>query len=716
MPTFGRLEALATLEREFGAGHRCITLHGPPGIGKTHLAGAFAERARVAGRDVVEVHVRPEDVLSGLARRAQVVARTDALLDTVAEALDAASALVVLDEAEVALEEVATLVGALLSATDRIQVLVTSQRALGLPAERVQRVEPLDASASEALVRAVAPACTPAAVASIVALGGGLPLALLLAAHDGGVEATRADDALADALDRALARLSVDARALLVAAAAFVGGGPLPVVAAVAGLELTRATRAHRELGSAGLTTREGRVELHDAIARRVRPESLRLPFARAMAAAAASFDASELARERDNLLAAFHSLVEASDPSAAELAVALDSLLVRQGPPALHRATLEQALAVPRLFGATRRALLRALARMHALHGRYDAALPPLEEGARAAREAGDRASEGSCLALGCFVRRPLGDETGALADGAAALRIAEETHDRPLEAMAAQAMGLVHLAAGRPIDAERWEVRALAAAEAGGAPRVAAIALANAGVALSRQGRLTEAARALDDALARFGVLDDRFHVARVSTHRAAVELAAGELPAARARLVAALPGLDAVEDPEGSIEARLLLAEIARRDGEGFEAARLLADAHLLLRGAAHALLAATLPELVSPDAAAVVQLDAGAVRFGTHVVDLSRRPALRRVLSALVDARLSAPGQACTVSELLAAGWPGERMSVESGTARVYMSIRRLRALGLSPILRTVDAGYLLDPTVALTRGDLDVRRS
>ncbi len=205
------------------------------------------------------------------------------------------------------------------------------------------------------------------------------PLALLLAAHDGGVEGTPADDALVVALDRALARLSVDARALLVAAAAFVGGGPLPVVAAVAGLELTRAT-AHRELGSAALATRDGRVELHDAIARRVRPDSLRLPFARAMAAAAASFDASELARERDNLLAAFHSLVEASDPSAAELAVALDSLLVRQGPPALHRATLEQALAVPRLFGATRRALL-ARARPHARAARS------LRRGAAAAR-----------------------------------------------------------------------------------------------------------------------------------------------------------------------------------------------------------------------------------------------------------------------------------------------------------------------------------------
>lgn len=708
VPTFGRLDALGALARALAEGHRCVTLHGPPGIGKTHLAGAFAGQARAAGRTVVEVRVRPGDVLGALARRAKVAARADALLDMVAEALEAGGALVVLDEAEAALGETAALVGALLSGTDRLDVVVTSQRPLGLPAERVHAVGPLDPSASEALVRAVAPARDAAAIARILVRGAGLPLALLLAAHDDGAEAAHKGDALAHALDRAVSRVSDDARSLLVAAAAFVVGGPLAVVAAVAGLDVERALAAHHELGRAALASGEGRVELHDAIARRVRLDETRLPFARAMADAASALGPTELARERDNLLLALSVLVGVGDPRAGSLAAALDPLLVQQGPPALHRETLEQALALPSVTGATRCTLLRALGRMHALHGRYDAALGPLEEGTRLARDAADRVSEGWCLALGCFSRRPLGEEAGALADGEAALRIAEELRDRTLEAMAAQAIGLVHLAAERADAAERWEVRALVAAEAADAPRLSAIALSNAAVALTRMGRLAEAARALDDALARFQAIDDRFHVARASTHRAAVDVAAGAHDAARARLLAALPLLDTVEDPEGAIEARVLLADLARRSGDGFEAARHLADAHLLLRGVPHALLRKLVPPLEGPPPEVQVRVDDGGIELGARRVDLSRRPALRRVLAALVDARLASPGRPCTVAELLTVGWPGERMSPESGAARVYMSIRRLRALGLSPILRTVDAGYLLDPAAPLAR--------
>ena len=45
-----------------------------------------------------------------------------------------------------------------------------------------------------------------------------------------------------------------------------------------------------------------------------------------------------------------------------------------------------------------------------------------------------------------------------------------------------------------------------------------------------------------------------------------------------------------------------------------------------------------------------------------------------------------------------------GWPGERMSPESGARRVYVTINRLRKLGLGDLLLTTGDGYMLAPRV------------
>jgi tetratricopeptide (TPR) repeat protein len=84
--------------------------------------------------------------------------------------------------------------------------------------------------------------------------------------------------------------------------------------------------------------------------------------------------------------------------------------------------------------------------------------------------------------------------------------------------------------------------------------------------------------------------------------------------------------------------------------------------------------------------------------------TH--DLARHGPLRRVLWALAVARRDAPAVAMTTLDLVAAGWPGEKMKHEAATLRVYTTVRRLRALGLSETLLTRDDGYLFDPETAL----------
>jgi hypothetical protein len=81
-----------------------------------------------------------------------------------------------------------------------------------------------------------------------------------------------------------------------------------------------------------------------------------------------------------------------------------------------------------------------------------------------------------------------------------------------------------------------------------------------------------------------------------------------------------------------------------------------------------------------------------------------VDLTRKRALRLVLLRLVAHREAEPGVALSQDEVLAAGWPGQRMDVESGSQRVRTAIWTLRKLGLGTQLVTHDDGYLLEPSV------------
>jgi tetratricopeptide (TPR) repeat protein len=85
-----------------------------------------------------------------------------------------------------------------------------------------------------------------------------------------------------------------------------------------------------------------------------------------------------------------------------------------------------------------------------------------------------------------------------------------------------------------------------------------------------------------------------------------------------------------------------------------------------------------------------------------------VSLARRAPLRRLLTALAEARLRHPGVVVTVAELVRAGWGDERILPQSATQRVRVAIAELRALGLRPALLSRDGGYLLDPHLPLRR--------
>ncbi|MBN8616515.1 MAG: tetratricopeptide repeat protein [Deltaproteobacteria bacterium] len=81
-----------------------------------------------------------------------------------------------------------------------------------------------------------------------------------------------------------------------------------------------------------------------------------------------------------------------------------------------------------------------------------------------------------------------------------------------------------------------------------------------------------------------------------------------------------------------------------------------------------------------------------------------IDLSRRATLARLLDALVQKRLAQPGVAASFDELIAAGWPGERVLPLAAQNRLRVAMTTLRNMGLRQVLVFRDGGHLLDPDV------------
>lgn len=79
-------------------------------------------------------------------------------------------------------------------------------------------------------------------------------------------------------------------------------------------------------------------------------------------------------------------------------------------------------------------------------------------------------------------------------------------------------------------------------------------------------------------------------------------------------------------------------------------------------------------------------------------------LARNPVLWALLRKLADERLAAPGRCVAVTELVAAAWPGERVSPHSGARRVYTAVCTLRKMGLRTLIRRTQRGYFLDVDV------------
>ncbi len=152
-PLLGRDAAIDEIVGRLGR-HRCISIVGPGGMGKTALAAATAERAHAAHADgAVWLDLAPltggGQVATALASALGLIADPAAPLAVLGTFLRDKHLLLVLDNCEHLVDHVAELAEQLLRVAARLHLLATSREALRIEGEWVHRLAPLGLPAAD---------------------------------------------------------------------------------------------------------------------------------------------------------------------------------------------------------------------------------------------------------------------------------------------------------------------------------------------------------------------------------------------------------------------------------------------------------------------------------------------------------------------------------------------------------------------------------------
>jgi len=156
MTTFIGRERVLREARDLLGASRLVTVTGAGGIGKTRLATELVERvdrAYADGVTVVELAAVEDgaDVAAAVAAALAVPDQsTRSAADQIARHLAGRRTLLMVDNCEHLLAEVAELLGGLLDAVDGLSVLATSREPLGLPGEQIYPLGPLSVPQSGA--------------------------------------------------------------------------------------------------------------------------------------------------------------------------------------------------------------------------------------------------------------------------------------------------------------------------------------------------------------------------------------------------------------------------------------------------------------------------------------------------------------------------------------------------------------------------------------
>jgi predicted ATPase len=352
-------------------------------------------------------------------------------------------------------------------------------------------------------------------------------------------------------------------------------------------------------------------------------------------------------------------------------------------------------------------------LGNVHREEGRLPEARREMEQALLLLRRAGDALHEGvvsSGLGIACL-------DEGRLEDARVLLERSLEAHraarNRFAEGSALGNLGIVRQEMGDPEGALALELAAADAFRDVGVRRLEGVYRGWAGTALVELGRLDEALASLRQAEERLREAEDARYAAVFAAHRGGVLARCGRRDEARVLLDDAEGVLAGAGDPLLRAAARLQ-RHVLDPDPVEERALQALGARSVDVRASLRLLQlarAGEAPAALPRAGAAALVVPPGAEWFrlpGGETVSLQRRQVLRALLRRLAEQRLSAPGAATTVWELVEAAWPGQRALGEAGPPRVYTAVRALRRLGLADLLLSDGGGYLLDPAVPLAR--------
>ncbi len=184
------------------------------------------------------------------------------------------------------------------------------------------------------------------------------------------------------------------------------------------------------------------------------------------------------------------------------------------------------------------------------------------------------------------------------------------------------------------------------------------------------------------------------------------ALVRIRLGDPTSARAALTAA-EAAEARCRRERSLRAVLDIVRLRLDDGDPMPAIRALAasvpgdDPQLFARLVA-------VDQVTAPRGRWLRITAAGDVELGDRAtpIGIARRLPLRRILGALAERRIAAPGEAVSLDALVAAGWPGERIRPDAAINRIHVALSTLRRLGLRDAILSAEHGYMFDPAITV----------
>lgn len=383
---------------------------------------------------------------------------------------------------------------------------------------------------------------------------------------------------------------------------------------------------------------------------------------------------------------------------------------------------------------------LLVALAGAELWRGHAQNALALARTALTHARTTGDRRYEAVALAQLAQASLSVGRVEDAQDLSADSLAVLSETQDRRTEGYVLAIQGRVAQSRGRFAEARERLLASIAIHRGVGDRMLEGVVSRYLATVELEQGRyeearatLVHAAKALSDtgdrqylamASATIAVIDARLGDARSATrHFEVADRAADGIETLSTRHVLALARAHAAlaSSDDRSREGRVedAVAAIAKARAPSPEGGPGAADSSEDVRVAIRALEQTLALATGATDAATtvtskgdrasvlVVGPEARWFRVGDErSVRLQKSRAARLILARLARERIDAPGRGLALEALFAAGWPGEQALASAARNRVYVTLTRLRQMGLAKLIQSRDDGFLLDPEAAV----------